>query len=238
MRLTVLRGCRAAARERAYELAGVRHALEERLGHQPGGGGRRLGPPRPGLLLVGREEHAEDVEAGDTVDERVVGLGEDREAIAIEALHEPHLPQRPVAAQVVREDAGGEHLQLVVAARLRERGVAHVVAQVEALVVDPARAGLGERNLRDALPVTRHQAEARLDVGQQPLVWRWLPGEDQHRRHVHVRGRILQLQERCIKRAEPVFGHFSGAVNPTPRCSLLLLIAAHSDAPGAGAASR
>ena len=106
-----------------------------------------------------------------------MGLGEDREAVAIEALHEPHLPQRPVAAQVVREDAAGEHLQLVLAARLRERGVAHVVAQIEALVVDPARAGLGERNLRDALPVTRHQAEARLDVRQQPLVRGWLSGE-------------------------------------------------------------
>jgi hypothetical protein len=84
--------------KRASELARVLDALEERLGHQPAGGGCRLGSPRPGLLPVGREEHAEDVEAGDTVDERVVGLGEDREAIAIEALDEPHLPQRPVAA--------------------------------------------------------------------------------------------------------------------------------------------
>ena len=209
MRQTAVARASHGGAKRAHELAGVHRALKQRLGHQPGGGGRRLGPPRLGLLLVGREEHAEDVEAGDTVDERVVGLREDREAAAIETLHEPHLPQRPVAAQVVREDSAGEHLQLVLAARLRERGVAHVVAQVEALVVDPARAGLGERNLRDALPVTRHQAEARLDVGQQPLVWGWLPGEDQRPRHVHVRGRVFQLQERCIERTEPVFGHLS-----------------------------
>ena len=100
-----------------------------------------------------------------------MSLGEDREAAAIEALHEPHLPQRPVAAQVMGKDAAGEHLQFVLAARLRQRGVAQVVAQVKALVVDPARAGLGERNLRDTLPVARHQPKARLDVGQQPLVW-------------------------------------------------------------------
>ena len=105
-----------------------------------------------------------------------------------------------------------------------------MVSEVEALVVDPARAGLGERNLRDALPVARHQAEARLDVSQQPLVWVWLPGEDQRPRHVHVRGRILQLQERCVERTEPVFGHLSPAQgHRAPRCSLLLRAAAHFD---------
>jgi hypothetical protein len=45
------------------------------------------------------------------------------------------------------EDPAGEHLQLILTARLRQRGVAHVVAQIKALVVDPPRARLGERNL-------------------------------------------------------------------------------------------
>ena len=194
--------------QRARELAGARDALAQRLGDQLGVGGRRPRPPGRGLLRrVGREEHAQDVQARDAVHQRVMRLGEDREAVAVEPLDEPHLPQRPVAAQVVGEDTARQHLQLVLRARRRQRRVADVVAQVEALVVDPARPRLCERDLRDALPVARHQAQARLDVGQEQLVRRRLPGEDQRGRDVHVRGRVLQVQERRVQRAEAVSGH-------------------------------
>ena len=42
---------------------------------------------------------------------------------------EPHLPQRPVAAQLLGEHAPREHLQLVLRPRLRQRGLADVVAR-------------------------------------------------------------------------------------------------------------
>ena len=193
--------------QRAHELARVRRALEQGFDQESGAGGRGPWVPGPGLRLLRREQHAQDVHPRDTVDERVVGLGEKREPAAFDALHEPHLPQRPVAPQMVGEDAAGEHLQLVLAPRRRQRGVAHVVAQVEVLVVDPARAGLGERNLRQALPIARHQAETRVDVRQQPIVRGRVSGEDQRTTHVHVRRSVLQMQERCVQRAEPIPGH-------------------------------
>ena len=141
-----------------------------------------------------------------------MGLGEDREAVAFDSLHEPHLPQRPVAPQMVGEDASREHLQLVLAPRRGQRGVTHVVAQIEVLVVDPARAGLGERNLRQALPIARHQAEARVDVRQQPIIRGRVSGEDQRTPHVHVRRSVLQMQERCVERTEPIPGHLTVGV--------------------------
>ena len=109
----------------------------DRAGEEPGGGGdhaprsgqhqlgrRGLGLRSPGLeLLLGRrrialevEQHRGQVDARDAVDQRVVGLGDDREATVVQALHQPVLPQRLGAVQLLGGDPRGEQEQLLLAA--------------------------------------------------------------------------------------------------------------------------
>ena len=84
---------------------------------------------------------------------------EQREAVVLEALDEPDLPERLVAVELLREHAAGEVVQLLLRARRGQRGHADVVAEVEVRVVDPARAALAERHVREPLAVARHEAE-------------------------------------------------------------------------------
>ena len=78
---------------------------------------------------------------GHAVHQRVVGLRDQREAAALEPLHDPDLPQRLRAVEPLGEDAPHELAQLVVAAGLRQGGVAHVVVEVEASGRRPRTAG-------------------------------------------------------------------------------------------------
>ena len=100
------------------------------------------------------------------VDQRVVGLGDQREAAALEPLDEPRLPQRLRAVQPLRVDARGQRAQLLLRARLRQRRVAHVVLEVEARVVDPDRPAGLQRRERELVPVARHEVQPRPDVGR------------------------------------------------------------------------
>ena len=65
------------------------------------------------------EEHGGEVDAGDAVDQRVVGLGDQREAPALQAVHEPQLPQRLGAVERLGVHARGERAQLRLRARAR-----------------------------------------------------------------------------------------------------------------------
>ena len=70
-------------------------------------------------MRLGRrvQQHHADADGGDAVDERVVHLGQQRGAVALEAVDHVQLPQRPRAVQPARHlarDVGGE---LVVGAR-------------------------------------------------------------------------------------------------------------------------
>ena len=155
------------------------------------------------------EQDGRDVDAGDPVDERVVGLAEDREAAAFEPLDEPQLPQRLVAVELLREGAAGEVLELLVAAGRRQRVVLHVVPRVEVRIVDPHRAALAERDEREPLAVARHEVQARLDVRDQLVVRRRRPVEHHARGDVHVRrGVVLEVQERAVEPGQAVaIGH-------------------------------
>ena len=59
-----------------------------------------------------------------------------------------------------RLDPGDELLQLLVGARPGQRRAAHVVGDVEVLVVDPHRVGEPARDLADPLPVARDERDA------------------------------------------------------------------------------
>ncbi len=164
-------------------------------------GGHRLGG--------GVEQHGGDVHPGDPVDERVVGLRDQREAFPGHALHQPDLPQRLGAVQALGEQPSGELLERGVVGRARQRGVADVVARVEVRVVGPHRPALPERHVGEALAVARHQVQAAEDVIDELLRRRRLALEHHHRRHVHVRGRVvLQVQEGRVQRGQAVgVGH-------------------------------
>ena len=144
------------------------------------------------------EEHGHQVDAADPVDQRVVGLGDQREAPALEALDEPRLPQRLGAVQPLRVDARGERAQLLLRARLRQRRVAHVVLEVEVAVVDPDRPAGLKRRERELVPVARYEVQPRPDVVQEVVIRRCRALEDQHRPDVHVAVRPLLRQKRGV----------------------------------------
>ena len=65
------------------------------------GRGSQRSPGSGGRDGLGRsiEQHRHDVDPGDAVDERVMGLGEQGKAPALDALGQPDLPQRLVAVE-------------------------------------------------------------------------------------------------------------------------------------------
>ena len=150
------------------------------------------------------EEDGADVDAGDAVDHRVVGLGQQGEAVALQPLHQPELPERLGAVELLREDARGEPLQLLLAARLGQRGVADVVGQVEVDVVGPERPAGLQRRHDEALAEARHLAQAAAHVLDQVDVFGRRALEDQDRADVHVARRGLVGQERGVDGGQSV----------------------------------
>ena len=93
-----------------------------------GGGSVPAHPDRmPSGPARGVEQHGGYVHPGDPVHQRVVGLGDQREAPARHPLDQPDLPQRLGAVQALGEEPPGEPLERRLVARPRQRGVADVV---------------------------------------------------------------------------------------------------------------
>jgi len=143
-----------------------------------------------------------------TVDERLVGLGQQRDPAALEALHEVDLPQRPAAVERARDDARHELEQLRRRTGARQRRAAHVEADVEVLVVDPHRVGEVAGHRLQPLAVARHERDPVTDQLDQPgVVERPLPlarVEDLDRGVVERRLRRLLRQERQVARTHPI----------------------------------
>jgi len=161
---------------------------------------------------VGRgvEEHRGDVDARDAVDQRVMGLGEQREAagaLAAEALHQPDLPQRLGAVEALGEDAAGQALELLRASGRGQGGVTQVVARVEVGVIDPHRAALLERHEGEALAVARHEVQAALDGRDDVVVVGDRALEGHARGDVHVRAIVLEVEEGGVEPREAIGGH-------------------------------
>ena len=212
------RATRAGAAEHGAHAAGElgRHgrALHERLAEQLRGGGERLRLPvvlgRRDRHRIGRgvEEHRGDVDAGDAVDERVVGLRQQRKAIVGQPLDEPQLPQGPSAVERLAEHPPREPLELGVPARARQRRVADMEPDVEVRVVDPHRPALAERDERQPLAVARNEMQARLDRRHELLVGGSRAGEDRAAGDVHMRGVALEVQKRRVEARQAVgIGH-------------------------------
>ena len=175
--------------------------------------GLRIRKPRVGLgrrfgVAVEVEEDGCYVNSGDAVDEAVVGLGDEREAVPLHAIDQPDLPDRLAAVKALREDPRGERSQLILAARGREGGMADVVVEVQVGIVDPDGATLSEGDEAQLLPEARHQVKPRGDVVAELLVGGRRALEQGRRGDVHVGGAVLQVEEGGVQPAEPVpVGH-------------------------------
>ena len=75
----------------------------------------------------------------DAVDQGVVELGVHRDPAVAQPLDQVPLPQRPLGGQAGRVQPRAELEQLADAAGLRQRAVAHVVLDVELVVLDARR---------------------------------------------------------------------------------------------------
>ena len=132
-------------------------------------------------------------------------LVDDGEATALETLDQPDLPQRLGPVEALRRDAADQPAQLLVGARLGQRGVPDVVGDREVGVVDPERAAGLQRRMYDALAVARHEMQPARDVVGELLDRRGWSVENRQAADVHVRvGAVLGVQEAGVDRAQPV----------------------------------
>ena len=177
-----------------------------------GSGRASQGGGEPGLALrlgVEVEEDGGDVDAGDAVDQRVVALADDREAAVAQALDQPQLPERLAAVELLGEDPRRQVAQLLLGAGRRQRGLAHVVVEVEVRVVDPDRPALVEGDEAQLLAEARDQVQARGDVVAELLVGGRRALEDDRRGDVHVGAGALHVEERGVEPGQPVGSHAS-----------------------------
>ena len=167
------------------------------------------------------EEQDADVDHRDAVGERVVGLVDDREAVALEPLDQVQLPERSRAVQRRREGLGDRLAELLFAAGRGQLRAAHVVVDVEVGVIDPEGTAELQRRHREPLAQARQQVQAAADAGEELLVAGRLALADQHGADRHVPVGLLVGQERRIERRQPVHMALShGPSFPYPKRSV------------------
>ena len=177
------------------------HRVLRGVGEQRRDRGGAAWRPVVGLEVLGLradvEQELSQVDGVHAVDQGLVGLGEDRDPVVAEALDEVDLPQRTAAVQRPRDDPRDELEQLLVGARTGQGRSAHVVGEVEGLVVGPHRAGQPTRDRHHALAVAGDERDPVGDQLDEAVVVE--PGvadvEDLDRRVVPRRGRLLGAQE-------------------------------------------
>jgi hypothetical protein len=150
------------------------------------------------------EQHRGQVHPRYPVDHGVMGLADQREAVVLEALHEPGLPQRLGAVQPLGENPRRHRQQLLLVAWLGQRRVADVVLEVEVGVVRPHRASALQRRHGQLLAVAGDEVKAAPDVVEQVDQRRWRPLEHRDPTHVHVRAGTLVVEEGRVDCGEPV----------------------------------
>ena len=165
---------------------------------------RYLGEPgiEPGLAPQRGRRH---LDAADAVHHAVVDLGNDREAVALQPLDEPRLPEGLPPVELLRHQAAGQALQLPLVPRQRQARVPQMVEGIEGRVIDPHRMA-EKRDRFDSLPVARNTVERDgdevadlVDVDGAPGAG-GLPGlEHAHRADVHVAAPVLDAEKRRVE---------------------------------------
>ncbi len=135
-----------------------------------------------------------------------MGLGQNGKAVALEPLHQPQLPQRLLAVELLGEDPTTQRLELGLGPRARQRGVADMELGLEVRIVDPPGAPLVEGHEGEPLAVARDEMQPPRELLHELVVGRSCALEDHAGRHVHVGGVVLQVQEGGIEAAEAIRG--------------------------------
>jgi hypothetical protein len=187
------------------------------------GAGRR--PLRlPGLfgandLVFGldvEEEHA-DVGRRDSVRHRVVGLVDDPEAVVLEPVGQPQLPERLGSVQRRRQVGPDQLVELRVGPGGGQSDVPDVPGDVEVGVIHPHRRPQMEGRNGEPLAQPREQVQAAADVGDEVLVAGRAALADHDRPDRHVAVRFLVGQEGRVERRQPV--HMALGHLPSSRLS-------------------
>ena len=124
-------------------------------------------------------------------------LAVEGEAVSFQPLDQVHLPQRAVQVELVAVQARDEDSQLALAARMRQRGVAHVVLEID--IVNFAHQGnaRSEQGTLDQFQVPGRRDRVRLAHALQLLpqvVGRRVIGQRELEQAAHVHGRVARLQ--------------------------------------------
>jgi hypothetical protein len=121
--------------------------------------------------------------------------------VVLEALDDPDLPEWFRSVEMLRHDARREAFELTFVSRLRQRRMAHMIVNVEMLVVDPNRSAF-DRNVPQPLSIARNQMEPRADVRTNPVdvdptvrLAQRTGVERRHSGHVHRTVRPLHQEE-------------------------------------------
>ena len=159
-----------------------------------------------GRLYLEIEERGQELGARRAIHRRVVHLGDERDAVVLEALDDPDLPQRLAALELHARDVAHDVGQLAQRAGRRHADPFDVAVDVEVRVVDPHRVVQPQRHIDDPLAERSHQMHAIGDVSPHGLE-RVATGhrrgvEDGGQRHMRVHRRRLDVQEEGIEPRE------------------------------------
>jgi hypothetical protein len=143
------------------------------------------------------QEHAE-LDRGQAVDHAVVRLSDQREAVTLDVVGDPHLPQCPIARQRARHHTVG-HL-----AHIGGLCGQDMVLDAEVGIVDPERVVHRPRDGDQALAIAWRDPQAAGDVLLQRRKGRGTPARSAPElgdpADVHVRSGALDLEERRVER--------------------------------------
>ena len=205
-------------RERRGDLEWLHGVVERRASEEREGPRRRFGEPGFGRREGGRlrrriVQERRDLGPGVRIDRRVVDLGEDRKTVlrqiekSIQPLDEVQLPERACHVERARMDARRLDAELPPVARLRQRHVAHVVFEVEALVLDPVGMVELERDAQQSLTEDRREMQTALDVLQQSREVDLAVGGrrrivDRDQGEIGVGVSVVRIDELCVLAAQ------------------------------------
>ena len=156
-----------------------------------------LGRAVRAVVVVGvLEQHRQQVAVGVAVDERRMGLGEQREAPLRQPVDEPQLPERLAAVEAAREQLGEQSLEVLAGALAWQRALADVEVQLEVRVIDPRPRANAPGSLDGALAVAGYQVQPRAHLLAQAFDAGRCALEDEGAAGVHVqRPAVLDVEQ-------------------------------------------
>jgi hypothetical protein len=134
-------------------------------------------------------------------------------AAILEVLDQVELPERPLEVERRRHDPAHQLTKLGHRSGDRQGRVAHVPAQVEAVVVGPHRVAELHRRLGDPLAKAGDESQPRLDMLQELVQRRRLALQDQRCADVDVDRPTLGEQGRHVGGGETLGGSIVDRVN-------------------------